>query len=146
MSNSRIKPRAISNPSSGILSPGSLASVPQKDVWLVLGLKRLAQSSLLSRGRHCLQYGLPFDVRELNIIPFRSRARYTTMLALSSLECGNWLSLNSTPSHSTPTALSSQNQSLRWFLLSFSQPADPYLASLGDSLSICWQATVNQGH
>lgn len=84
MSNSSVKSRATSNPRSGILSPGSLASVPQKDVRLVLGLKRLARSSLLSRGRHCLQYGLPSDVRELNIIPFWCRARYTTTLALSS--------------------------------------------------------------
>lgn len=137
MSNNSVKSRATSNPSSGIFSPGRLASVPQKDVRLVLGLKRLARSSLLSRGRHCLQYGLPFDVRELTIIPFWCRARYTTMLALSSLECGNCLSPNSTPTHSIPTAVGSQNQSLKWFLLSFSQPADPYLASLGDSLSIC---------
>ena len=30
--------------------------------------------------------------------------------------------------------------------LSLGQSADPYLASLRDSLSTCWQAVVNQGH
>lgn len=92
--------------------------------------QRLAQSSFLSRGRHC--YSMDSLLMLENWTSDHSRAQPDTQLCWhSALQSGNCLPLNSTLSHPIPTVLSSQHQNLKWFLPSFSQPADPYLASLG---------------
>lgn len=128
MSNISVKSRATSNPN--ILCPGSPALVPQTDVRQLSGLRRLARSGFLPGGRQCFLLILENWASD----HFPRRAKYTAMLALSSLECRK-LNAPFLPLHYCFTGLSKPK--LKMVSAVFQPPADPYLASLRDYLSTC---------
>lgn len=72
-------------------------------------------------------------------LPFHQRMTLKTVNRAEPACCAETVLCRSVHSSSLLSLLlgsSIQNQSLEWFLLSSSQPADPYLASLRDSVTL----------
>lgn len=75
--------------------------------------KSWLRQGFLPGGRHCLQYGLPFDLREPNIRPFPEESQ--TQDCICTQLSRVWKlpqAVHSIPSPFTPTWLICQNQSL----------------------------------
>lgn len=144
MSNINVKSRATFNPSPAILIPGGLALVLQVEVQWCQVSEGWPGVALSQEEDTACSMDFLLILEDWTSNHFQRRARHTAVLALSASGVQTACRSLHSPS-STPTSCGCQNQTLKWFLLSFSRLADPYLASLGDSLSTCWQ-TVKQGH